>query len=346
MDRKEDRRWPFDGTTYREDEFTVIAGYRCLLELGDRWDLSRLEAELRRHTSLTPQQRASVWARLLIGTPFCFESNLQEPPDGTLRVRLASLDCVTFIYTLVALATATSIDDFVANLARIRYSDSSERLCSDGVTGNMFHFVEESLLEGAVAQQLLEDVTERIAQTSDVAQFEVQLDHIRRPKRTDKQSLTVAPLRPGRVLRTTVLPVDHIGNVAADRFLDGDIVIFMKNPVASEGDLKRILVRHLGVIVKQSSSLTFIHSSRNFALRLECEDHASAQSTGIFYDIEQHCEQLGVDFCGQYAGEEYELTLEEERYHAMRQSEPRELSDYAKDKFDGIKILRLCGQDR
>lgn len=319
-----------------------IAGYTCLLELGGKWSLEHLRAAIAMFRPYTPSQRASLWAHRLIGTPFNFESNLPDPPKGILRVRFASLDCITFIYTLIALSRADTLEQFVCNLAAIRYAAHAppDQLDAAGEGGNMYHFAEESLLEEAVRRGWVEDRTGAIALAR--TEFEVRLDAIARPTRFDRQAQQVVPLRPGRVLRTRVIPSGDLPGLDPESVCDGDIVVFVKNPEHSVGALRYVLVRHVGIVSKSGDRLYFVHSSRNFAFRPGNPVDAPAFHTGVYYGDGKSREQLGVELCGAYAGAEHELHLGDDRLHAMDQSRLRTLADYASDKFDAVKLLRVC----
>ncbi len=72
----------------------------------------------------SPEERVAFFARQFVGTPYAAHT-LERTPE-MLTVRLDSLDCTTFVETVLALAQTAgerrhSWRDFVFNLRRIRY---------------------------------------------------------------------------------------------------------------------------------------------------------------------------------------------------------------------------------
>src|SRR5215470_14805286 len=92
------------------EQTALLASYQILrikeieaqLELGPQWTISRVQNLLKTAPD-HPNARIEFIAHQFIGTPFIFESNLPIPPKGRIRVRLESFDCITFIYTILAL---------------------------------------------------------------------------------------------------------------------------------------------------------------------------------------------------------------------------------------------------
>jgi hypothetical protein len=331
--------WPGDG-------LVTVAGIRCLLELGPRWSLGRIAQQLREFAGLPAPARLANWAKLLRGVPFQFESNLPEPAQGVLRVRLQSLDCATFVYSLIALTHAVTVESFIRNLLAIRYDLGGEDAVadSDPDSGNIFDFMEESLLEHAVAQGWLADVTEALSSPDMTAEFAVEMRRIKRTSAHDENMRYITPKRGVRQRRERFIRSDRLADLDASAWLDGDIVVFAKDPADAEGDLRHVMIRHLAVVIKAEDRLHYIHSSRNFAWRPTADIHSPPAHTGVFYDTLGRCEQLGVEFGGSYAGPEFTIKTPSDTFYGMDQSRLRTLHEYAKANFDGIKILRVLEQ--
>src|ERR1044072_5631791 len=92
-------------------------GHSYSLQL-DPWNPELLAATISRlrgeHSE--PVERASAWCQLLLNTPFECETKLAPLDDNLVRVRFTSFDCITFVYTVVALANAKDFEDFLARL--------------------------------------------------------------------------------------------------------------------------------------------------------------------------------------------------------------------------------------
>jgi hypothetical protein len=108
-----------------------IDGVHVQLELGPWWTVEAIDELLARTAAreLSPGERLLAVAEPFLreNTPYQEESSLEEPPDGTIRVRLETFDCITFIYTIVALAGAASFAELVRRLLAIRYDGPPAR---------------------------------------------------------------------------------------------------------------------------------------------------------------------------------------------------------------------------
>jgi len=321
----------------------VIGGIPCAVSLGDLISRQEIEDLLFEFSELPPGQRLAVWAERLIGTPFEFESNLPILSEDMLRVNLANLDCITFIYVVIALSRADSFEQFVRQLKVLRYDVPDVEAASGrhAASGSFLHFVEESLLERAIEQGWLTDVTSTLVTAECIIPMAVDLRVIRRPAAFDFREQLVAPVRGERAISHTFIRAVDLQKMDVKLLQDGDIIVFAKDPTTAQGDLRHILVRHLGIVKKQAGAAYFIHSSRHFARREHATNEARPSHTGIFYDDDRRCEQLGVDFCGAYAGDEYIIKKDSDTYYAMDMSRLRTVQEYAESNFTGIKVLRL-----
>lgn len=134
------------------------------LEPGEHWTGERVEELLRRTAAIDDGgERLAALAAAFVAerTPFEDESELAPPPDGAIRVRFASFDCITFIYSLYALHGARTFDDVPPLLARIRYAGRPEQ-------GNLIHYAWNSL-RNIMRLGLARDVTAELLDPRDLA---------------------------------------------------------------------------------------------------------------------------------------------------------------------------------
>lgn len=119
-------------------------------EAVDTIKLNTILLDATQHTAgLTPEQRVAYIGRQFLGTPYTAGSLETEDGDERLTVNLDSLDCTTYVETVLALAYTVgegrvSWRDFVYNLERLRYrsgelKDYGSRLhyASDWVVDNV-----------------------------------------------------------------------------------------------------------------------------------------------------------------------------------------------------------------
>jgi hypothetical protein len=311
---------------------------RANLELG-RWTAEGVEhllAEVQA-ASANPAERLVEVARRLRRTPFLFESRLSLPERDQVRVRLASLDCVTFVYTALALARATCLEDFIWNLCSLRYLDwPSSGLDSNPATGNIFDFVYESLYENAIELGFLADVTAEVAGPRGITLVSGELAPFRRLAAFDPAELLVTPKLGTRSIRAPMLLRVDFDRLTAPQLHSGDVVLLGKD----KGHAVPGLVHHLVVTDDQQGKIHFLHCTRNFAWRPTADPAGPGDHTGIFYAGDVRREQLGVEYGGEHAGDHLALQIEGLFYHGYIQDRPRELADYARNNFDFALVLR------
>ena len=98
-----------------------IGGFTCLLELG-KWTPTSINMMLSKASQYSdPSDRLHWIMQNFIGVRFEFESMAPILPEGVLRVRLESMDCITYIYNMLALCKAKNFNEYVFNLYNIRY---------------------------------------------------------------------------------------------------------------------------------------------------------------------------------------------------------------------------------
>ena len=180
-------------------------------------------------------ERISFVARALLGTPFCAESSLAILPPGILRVRLETLDCITFLYTTIALAAARDLDQFVRHLFALRYHGAETgRIDSDPEHGNIYDYVEESLLRKAIDHGYLVDITERVADPSSLANATADLQPMRRETALDPANAVVTPKYGAGQFTTSFIPQGAFSCLTANVVRSGDILL-MTRALAGEG---------------------------------------------------------------------------------------------------------------
>ncbi|RVQ56049.1 N-acetylmuramoyl-L-alanine amidase-like domain-containing protein [Sinorhizobium meliloti] len=310
------------------------------LELG-RWTADGIQSLLTQVQSCfdDPAGRLVQVARRLRRTPFVFESQLSIPERDQVRVRLASLDCVTFVYTALALARAKSVEDFIWNLCSIRYLNWQRfGLDSDPATGNIFDFVYESLYENATALGLLADVTAEVAGRRGVTTVSGQLAPFRRHPAFDSAELTVTPKLGTRTVCAPMLLQANFDRLASPQLRSGDVVLLGKSK--ARGQEVPGLVNHLVIADDQEGRVHFLHCTRNFAWRPSASTSSVGEHAGIFIGGDARREQLGVEFGGEHAGDDVAVYVDGLSYHGYIQERRRELADYAKNNFDHALILR------
>ena len=313
---------------------------RCALELGT-WTPRSLDTAIRQRRAdhTTPTQRLAAWARDFLGVPFQYETLLPPLPGNTLRVRLASFDCITLIYHLVALCDAESLDDFVRRLYRIRYlPPHNGALSNHPESGTLFDFGCESLLINCVERNILEDVTTHVAEGAAVSQIQMVLSPVTRPAEHDLTQTKVYPRYPGRSIDTAVIPSGAVSRLDPARLRSGDIVIFTRGSHTSVGAPQPCLVSHSGVLIKQGPVVGFIHATKNYYVR----DVDAAEEPIRSRHLPGHPEKLlpGVAFAGEYLGDSCTIVHEGITYYGYRFDRARTLASYAENIFFGIKIFR------
>lgn len=315
------------------DQIT-IGTTTCQLELGDltRDQLEALLVEARTAVA-SPGKRVAWMAERLLHTPFEYESRLPIPPRNHMRLRLASFDCMTFVYTVIALAAATGLQDAITRLRSLRYRE--EPIDSDPESGNIFDFAEESLLVNAVALKYVADVTMELGGHDGTEDITTSLASTARPFGQDPQRRLATPKLGNAPLRVRSLHTPLLARLVAPWIEDGDIVLLRRARTPSS-----VLVHHLVIAsVREDGTTGFIHATRNFRCYPAPDPARAPSHTGIFYDPERTREQMGVSLGTKHAGDHASFERDTLPYHGYTAA-PRALSDYAQTNFDGAFVLR------
>ena len=303
-------------------------------------------------------ERISFVARALLGTPFCAESSLTILPPGILRVRLETLDCITFVYTAMALAAAHDFNGFVCHLLALRYHDAeSGRIDSDPEFGNIYDYVEELLLRKAIDHGYLVDITERVADPFSLVDATADLQPMRRKTDLDPSNAVVSPKYGAGKFTTSFIPQSAFSCLTAKVVRSGDILL-MSRSLAGEGLPRRAgtgpldssftdgspppyLIQHCSIAHVENDDLYMIHATKQFAWRPDATAHSPPSHTGVYLGNDPSKEQLGVSFSGQYVGDELILDDNGIHYYGYNPEIKRSVRDFAIGcNFSGVMVLR------
>jgi hypothetical protein len=313
-----------------------------VLQLG-RWSVAAINEMIVAARVLCPtaSERCMFWATRFYGTPFFFESNLPEC-QNQVRIRLETFDCITYLYTVIALADATDFNDFVTRLVTLRYMESGESVAPDPPGLAMLHFTEEALLERAVTAGYVRDVTQEVA-TGPLKTVSARLLGFKRPKSYDSNEAEVRPLFGERSIHREVISSSDIPEHDRGRFRAGDIILFTKGDrPLHDGRPNPLLINHAGFCDVENDRLHLLHSTRSFAWNEDAGPHTLPRHTGLYLDGDIKKELIGVGFAGQVPPNEIKTKVGQLSYYGYDQSVKRSLRDYASNLFDGIVVLRCC----
>lgn len=319
-----------------------ISGINCLLELG-LWDRDKVDKLLQtlRKSYIDINDRVMFLVSNFTGTPFEFESNLPVPPKNVLRVRLSSFDCITFVYTMIALSDAINFDDFVHRLLQLRYKDPVlNNIDSDPDTGNIFDFAYESLCINAQKKNFLRDITHCLLPNENLEKVSVELKRFKRPATLDFVQMHVTPRYGERVVSDIFIPKKYLNEINKDQLKSGDIILITKGQFNDNGEKIPVLITHLAVCCKEDDQIYFYHATKHFNWRSNAARDSETLYTGIFYDDEKKKEQIGVGLAGTFAGTELTTAYNGNTYFGFNQNQKRTIQNYLEINGIGIKVLR------
>jgi acyl carrier protein len=315
----------------------IVSGIPCQIEFGV-WTRESLEQLFKGAAKLRAGDRLSYFARALIGTPFQFESLRPLPLTGRLPVRLGALDCITFVYTALAMAMSKCFEDLPLSLRTLRYhDDKTDRIDSHPETGNIFDFADESLLINAVRCNVLDDVTAIVAGMSETTTLRKQLMPAQRAYAVDRSELWATPKLENRKVSATFVAKPGFGCVELPTNLsDGDIILMSRGNA-----LAPYLIDHVGIAIIEDNKVYLLQSTRHFTWRQDATASMQGTYTGVFYDDEHTQEQIGVGFMGHFCGDHLAFERDGITYYGYSPNERRCLKDYLDSNFSYINILRM-----
>ncbi|MBI2790899.1 MAG: DUF1460 domain-containing protein [Gammaproteobacteria bacterium] len=321
----------------------VINGYNCLLELGG-WTPDSIDSLLSNVNKLyaDPSSRMQEIVKQFVGTKFGFESMSPVPPKGVLRVRLEFMDCVTYIYNMLALCKAKNFNDFISNLYKIRYLSTDDKIIdSDPDTGNVLDFAEESLIINCVNIGFLKDITEEVAGNEKLMEISVDLKRFQRYSYLDSKNMFVSPRFGERVFTEKFISVDSFDLMNKNKIKSGDIILLSEGPITKHNMISPVSISHLAIAHVKDDELYFYHSTRHFYWRPHATTETPPSYTGIFLDKDRKKEIIGTALAGIFAGEETKTEYDGLIYFGLNQEIKRPLKDFASRLFKGFKVMRI-----
>lgn len=176
--------------------------------------------------------RIDVLSRHFLGHPY--RPNPLIGSADRAEVFTASLDgfdCVTYIETMVALAGASSVDDFIGCLRKIRY----ERGLIQWARRNhyMTQWIRNNVREGIIGPLAIPAV----------------------PTVSRERVLNVMPGLPAQRTRVKCVPKPAIARLAAN-LRSGDLIFFVSTR-------RNLDVFHAGIIVRDGANMRMRHASRS-----------------------------------------------------------------------------------
>ena len=301
------------------------------MELG-QWSKELIEKHQARAHSVCAEggDRVRFWARALLGTRTHPESALPMLGRHEVRVRLESLDCITLVYSCLALARSRTFEEFVTELIHLRYANAGERgVDNDPDCGNFLDFTCESLLREAVHRGILSDVTPTLVRDSTaVVDVSTLLTSHTRAARFDPNGGHVRPVFGDWEIQRQFLNRDGL-YAAMDKIRAGDVIL------VTRGSSMPTLVHHCLIAELAPDSQSYIHASFNGYWFSE-EAHRQLQDEpGRFPEL-----QCGVSQGSIFAGEEFTIAGQERSYYAYRRGQLRPISDALDEPFVGALVLR------
>lgn len=313
----------------------------CSLELG-KWDISEVDALLKDASQIVNMgDRIIFLINHIEGTPFEFESNLPILPKRELRVRLETLDCITFIYTVLSLAGAKSFEDFVWRLMKIRYQNGNpSNIDSNPDTGNIFDYAYEAFCINAVNLGYLKDITGDVMPKEELTTVSVKLERFRRPQLHDGSQMYVAPRYGDRLVSDVFISNEKIDDIQVSNLQSGDFILMTSGPYDKRGRKMPVLIMHLAIAKMENNNIYFYHATRHFSWLPNNNKESKPLYTSIYYDEERKKEQIGVGIAGTYAGEELNTTFNDGLYFGFNQEKKRTLKNYLNYNAVGVKFMR------
>jgi len=279
-------------------------------------------------------ERMVIACRELMGTPFLAESKLPLPPVGHVRFRVATMDCCTAIYNLIALVHSRTANDLGRVLAALRFTDGP--LDNHPATGSFISFASETLFKRAIPAGLVHDVTADVGRGVNLQVLRLKLQAHHRPRFLDDEENVTVPRYAREMDVIAYIGADSFDGVDWCRLRVGDIVLFTRGERLKDGSENFDFINHLGVAAPLAEGIGLLHATRHFTL-------PSVQpGTGVFYDEARTREQIGFGLAGRYLGDDYVIRRDGDCFYGYDCTRPRLLLDYAKSNFAGIAVLR-CG---
>lgn len=320
-----------------------ISGINCLLELGN-FTKESIEANLiKPQAKFSPNESIEFLAKSLIGTASIYESSLENLPNDFMRVRFSSFDCITFIYTLLAICGANTFAEFIEKLYTIRYVANKDKWINNhAIIGNFFHYVCDSLLINAAKRNYIKNITTELVETRYLTDISVFLKAFRRDKKFDPNTLYIKPEYGERIVNENFILSENIEKIDHNKIKSGDLVLFSRGEHLQDGTQSYFLIGHLGLVIKENDQLFLLHVTRNCYWKPNATtDNPQKVATGIYYLDDPRHEQIGVGYATKPIDSIEPLTLNNvEKIFFYSPEERYALKDYSLAYFRGISIWR------
>jgi hypothetical protein len=261
---------------YEMNKTIIVSDDACSLELGE-WSKSKVDQLLREaQRILDPNRRMKYIMFQFIETQFQFESQLEIPGENTLMVRFKTFDCITFFYYMLVLNVSVDFEQFVNNLARLRYKDPEKLgIHSDPLKGNILDFTYNVLLVNAARRGFLRNITGEISGELDIETEQLNREITKLWRKDDWGGGWVYPKYGCQSINIQYIKPENIEK-AAPSIKTGDMILFVlplhfdrpktifgHGAMALKGkDLPRALKIQNG-ISENNESLYFLHSTRS-----------------------------------------------------------------------------------
>lgn len=192
-------------------------------------------------------RRIEAFSRRFLGRPYQpFPLIGSSDTPEVFVASLAGFDCVTYIETILALARATNVDSFIAELRRIRYAK-----------GLIEWKQRNHYMTGWISNNLRDGVVGRISSSTV-------------PTISRDRILDAVPGLPARRARVSSVPRRAIPRLAG-YLRSGDLIFFASTR-------KHLDVFHTGIIVRDGVRILMRHASRSQAGVVELELGAFLQA--------------------------------------------------------------------
>ena len=176
--------------------------------------------------------RIEILSRHFLGQPYQTEPLIgsSDIPE-VFTISLAGFDCVTYVETILALSLASSVDEFVERLRRIRYENGC--IAWEQRNHYMTRWIRHNVRNRSLVRMSMPEITTNVKE----------------------RILSFVPgLRPVQA-RFSCVPKRFMGKLAA-RLQTGDLVFFASTR-------KHLDVFHCGIIVRDEYRILLRHALRS-----------------------------------------------------------------------------------
>lgn len=315
------------------------------LDLG-RWTVGTLDALLAEGQQIAdPGARQLFYAERLVGTPFEYESQLELPPPGTLRVNLRSLDCTTFVITTLAMVGAEDVEQLIDRLRRLRFlAAPDEPISSDPETGNILDFAYDIFVARGTAEGFVADVTGAVAGGEPLITLSSRLTARRRTPDYDRHERLIVPKYTREDDRVTAdfISRETFARMDRSRVQSGDVLVFSRiapgAPVGTD-----VLVGHMAIAKTIDGEVYMLHATRDYVWRPEATADDPPHGSGVYYLDDPRKEQLGVAPATLWVSDRRgrKSVIDGQPYYGYDPEQLRPVHDYMVGAhIRGVKVLR------